>query len=164
MIHVSKIILTIGIPGCGKTTWVRNYKKQHPSVFIVSTDEIRKEWQNGIEQCINPSLNDAIHDEARKRVKAIIDDENNYGGNNGMGPEVIVDSTNTDVEEWIKYKKLNPTFLVAEVFETTPDAAFSRQQNRTRKVPLDIITWKWKQLQENKKYLSMIFNFIFPIF
>lgn len=159
MVKVSKLILTIGIPGAGKSTWVEQYKRQHPYVYIISTDQIRKEI-TGIEQCVDPSQNGMIHEEARQRVKRIIDDPNNYGGNNGMGPEIIVDSTNVDVDEWLKYKLLNPTIMVAKVFYTTPDQAFENQHNRTRKVPLEILQMKWDRFQQNKQFLSRFFNLI----
>ena len=155
---MSIVILTIGIPGAGKSTWVENFTKKR-KFTVISTDEIRKEL-TGVEQCVNPSQNDMIHDEARKRVAKLINNPENYGGNNGMGPAIIVDSTNVDVTEWLKYKELRPRFLVAKVFNVTPEEAMEHQKSRERQVPLDILKWKWDTLQENKKYLDKIFNFI----
>ena len=39
-IHFSILKLTIGAPGSGKSTWVREYKKTHPLTYVISTDEI----------------------------------------------------------------------------------------------------------------------------
>lgn len=157
--NFSKIILTIGIPGCGKSTWVKEYLQQYPFTFVVSTDEIRKEL-TGYEQCVDPSQNPMIHDEARKRVKAILDDPVNHsGGNHGMGPEVIVDATNVNITEWEKYKQLNPTLFVCKVFDVPPKQALQMQEGRTRKVPLEILEMKWQQLQKNKKFIPDFFNF-----
>ena len=36
-------ILLSAVPGAGKSTWALQYKKTHPHVFIVSSDDIRKE-------------------------------------------------------------------------------------------------------------------------
>lgn len=161
MQHCSILYLTIGIPGSGKTTWVNEYKKAHPYVHVVSTDEIRKEL-TGIEQCINPTQNDMIHEEARKRVSALINDDKNYGGNNGMGPVIIVDSTNTEKEEWIKYKLLKPTIIIAKVFDKNVDECFERIKmfRPERIVPKEILQMKKDQLEKSKPFLSKIFNMI----
>lgn len=151
------IILTIGIPGAGKTTWVKEYRKKHPLTYVVSTDEIRKEL-TGKYDCV-PSENTKIHDEARKRVKQILEDRSNYV-RNGFGPEVIVDSTNVDVLEWIKYKALNPTLLLAKVFDVTPEQAMKNQESRSRKVPMNILRDKWETLQNNKGYIPHLFNLL----
>ena len=156
MTRFSLLILTIGIPGAGKSRWVEQYKKTHPLTYVVSTDELRKEI-TGIEQCVDPSQNDMIHNEARKRVKAILDDPEAKGG---LGPEIIVDSTNVSVEEWIAYKKLGASAIIAKIFETTPEQAMKFQEQRERKVPIEILEMKWKQYQNDKKFLTSIFNMI----
>lgn len=38
------LLLLSGLPGSGKSTWSRQYKRLHPSANIVSSDEIRKEF------------------------------------------------------------------------------------------------------------------------
>lgn len=38
------LLLLSGLPGSGKSTWSRQYKRLHPSTKIVSSDEIRKEF------------------------------------------------------------------------------------------------------------------------
>lgn len=152
----STLILTIGIPGSGKTTWVKEYKKTHPLTYVVSTDELRKEI-TGIEQCVDPSQNDMIHNEARKRVKQILEDPNAKGG---MGPEIIVDSTNVDLSEWIEYRKLCPSIMMAKVFDISPTQAYYNQQARQREVPFDIIMEKYDTLSKNKEYIKFLFNMI----
>jgi len=150
------VILTIGIPGSGKSRWVKEYIKTHPLTYVVSTDEIRKEL-TGVEQCVDPSQNQMIHDEARKRVKSILEDPNAKGG---LGPEIIVDSTNVTVDEWIEYRKLGSDLMLAKIFEIEPDQAMEFQKTRERKVPLEILEMKWKQYQENKKFLPYLFNML----
>ena len=63
---MSIVILTVGIPGAGKSTWVQDFIKKR-RFTVISTDEIRKEL-TGIEQCVDPSQNDMIHDEARRKL------------------------------------------------------------------------------------------------
>ena len=152
----SILILLIGIPGSGKTTWAKQYKKEHPFTNLICTDEIRKEIF-GKDEC-PPEYNQMIRNEAHKRVKKILDDNSPNGR---FGPEIVVDSTNCDVEEWIKYKNLGPSIIVARVFDATPEEAIKRQKNRERKVPEDAIRGYYETLQKNKQYLPKIFNFIY---
>lgn len=151
----SILILTVGIPGSGKTRWVNKYLKTHPLTHMISTDHLRKEL-TGVEQCIDPSQNQMIHDEARKRVKTILESSDFTG----LGPEVIVDSTNCSVDEWIAYKKLNPSIIRAVVFDCTPEQSMINQKNRERQVPLEIVQMKWNELQKSKQHLTKIFNMI----
>lgn len=156
--NFSVLILTIGIPGCGKTTWVNEYLKKHPNgTYVISTDAIRTEL-TGIEQCVDPSQNPMIHEEARKRAKNIIDNHMEIFKKNGTWPVIIIDSTNVDVEEWIAYKQLGASMMLAKVFDVEPQEALKRIENRERKVPLNILEWKWKTLQNNKNAIPKIFN------
>lgn len=159
MPRFSILILTIGIPGCGKTTWVQEYLKLHPYAHVISTDDIRKEL-TGVEQCIDPSQNDMIHNTARSRAKSIIDNPDNYGGNNGLGPEIIIDSTNCDVGEWLEYKRIGASVMLAKTFDIAPNIAMLHQVNRERKVPLNILEMKWEQYQKNKKFIPCLFNMV----
>lgn len=152
----SVLVLCVGIPGSGKTSWIKEYIKSHPLTYVVSTDEIRKEL-TGVEQCIDPSQNEMIHEEARKRVKIILGDPNSLGG---LGPEIIVDSTNVDFHEWQAYKELAPSIMLAKIFDITVDEAMKHQEQRERRVPREIVEMKYNQLQESKKYISFYFNMI----
>lgn len=155
----SILILTVGIPGSGKTSWVKEYKSTHPLVHIVSTDDIREDLF-GTRVCI-PAQNQTVYEEARKRVKAIITNPSEEDMK-GIGPEIIVDSTNVDFMEWIKYKELGPSIIIAKVFEVEPEEAWGRQQNRLPSliVPFEILLKKWGEYTKNKRFLPHIFNMI----
>ena len=156
----SILILTIGIPGAGKTTWVKEYTSHHHAVHVISTDEIRKEL-TGTKDC-NPAESCKIHEEARRRVKDIIDNPEKYGHVAPVGPEIIVDSTNVELSEWQKYRSLGPTLMYAKIFNVPPPIAMANQLSgrKDRIVPLEILEMKWKQLQESLQFIPTIFNFI----
>lgn len=155
----SILLLTIGIPGAGKSTWIQKYIKHRPKgTFVISTDQIRKEL-TGVEQCINPRQNPMIHDEARKRAKHIIDHADEFKVRaGGIYPLIIIDSTNVDEEEWKAYKQLGATLMVAKVFPISPDEAFEHIKNRERKIDMSIIKWKYDTLQKNLPLLPKYFN------
>lgn len=144
------LILTVGIPGAGKSTWAEWYASMDPThnTVVVSTDKLRKEL-TGTSNC-NPAENEFIHSSARQRVKELLQ----------QGHDVIVDSTNVDLEEWLKYKHLYPSIFIAKIFDVSPAEAMVRQERRERKVPLAILEDKWKTLQQNKHHVSILFDLI----
>lgn len=76
------LLLLSGLPGSGKSTWSRQYKRLHPSTKIVSSDEIRKEF-------FGTTAN--FSDEARV-WSTFLERLKRYGGQEGA--IVIADSTN----------------------------------------------------------------------
>ncbi len=39
---MKNLIVLAGIPGSGKSTWAKEYQKNHPQTFVIDTDETRK--------------------------------------------------------------------------------------------------------------------------
>lgn len=155
----SIIILTIGIPSSGKTTWVKQYMSEHPNTYLISTDQLREEL-TGTTAC-DPHQNEMIHNEARERARAILSNPANYKNHGlGFGPEILIDSTNTDIGEWIKYRNLHPCLLIAKLFDVSVEEAMKKQENRERKVPKEVIEQKWQELQENKPKIPYFFNMV----
>lgn len=150
------LLLTIGIPGAGKSWWVKEYKEKHPDTFIISTDELRKTL-TGVEQCINPSQNGMIHDEARKLVKQIIESPWN-GSPSDLERTIIVDSTNCSIDEWRAYRQQGADILHAIVFERTPEQSMENQKHRDRQVPLEVVKMKWREYEHDKSMLPFFFN------
>lgn len=145
------LILCIGIPCSGKSTWAKQYIKEHSATKVISTDEIRLEM-TGVMDC-KAEQNAMIYAEARRRAQQAL--EENYN--------VIVDATNVAVEEWLAYKEIckDDTIRIAKVFKTPLEKALSRNRKRDRKVPEEIIRRKHEQLQKNMQFLPFIFNYIF---
>ena len=158
--RVSTLILTIGIPGAGKTTWVKEYVSTHHAVHVVSTDDIRREL-TGTAIC-NPAESYKIHEEARRRVKDILENPAKYGDVGIAGPVIIVDSTNVEYDEWIKYRDLHPTIFLAKIFDVGPEEAMFRQINgrSERIVPKEVVELKWNTFQANRKYIPYVFNMV----
>ena len=40
---MKQLIVMSAVPGAGKSTWAKRYKKEHPNTIIISSDEIRYE-------------------------------------------------------------------------------------------------------------------------
>lgn len=39
-----KLIVCVGVPGCGKSTWAALQKEQNPEIVVVTRDDIREEY------------------------------------------------------------------------------------------------------------------------
>ena len=154
----SILLLTIGIPGSGKTTWVESYHQTYPRSFVISTDNIREELF-GTSVC-NPNQNEMVHTEARRRVKEILDNPKYYEGEYPLGPTIVVDSTNCEPFEWFSYKRLGATINIAKIFPITPEQAMQRQQERDRIVPFSVLENKWHTYLKHKDLIPKIFNMI----
>lgn len=141
------IIMMIGIPGCGKTTWAKEYQRTYPNTYIISSDEIRKEV-TGTYVC-DPTQSSMIHERAWERAREELKEH-----------DVLIDSTNTSLDEWLRYKKLQPYIFIAKIFEIPPEEANKRQMFRERQVPVDVLEHKWEEYQKNKKYLGKVFNIL----
>ena len=147
------LILTVGIPGAGKTTWVQSQVKRQPG-WVISTDELRKELLGDV-ACVSHEQNEWIHQEAFKRAKKIFQRP-------VREPTTIVyiDATNITIDGWVKFKTLRPTIMIAKYFDISPEMAMIRQSMRDRRVSYDVIKAKWDEMQKNKKLMSHIFDLI----
>lgn len=150
---MSLLILLVGIPSSGKTSWAKEYLKTKALTKIVSNDEIRKEL-TGTEEC-NPEQNQHIYQTAAQRAEQYLQD----------GYDVIVDGTNVTIEEWIRYKEITlrqkrAVIYACKIFDISVEEAMERQNGRKRKVPKEIILKKYNQLLSILHHKERFFNFI----
>jgi len=79
-----KIYMTVGLPGSGKSTWVKNHLKDHPDTLVVSRDDLREHLHAGtyiydelLEPVISSLSNHILEDLIYRTNKDIIIDETN---------------------------------------------------------------------------------------
>lgn len=145
------VIITVGIPGSGKTTWAKHYKEKHPAVVIVSNDEVRKDLF-GTEVC-NPSQNSIVYDEVYRRVEKALTEKH----------DVIVDGTHVHPVEWtnLRYACLiHNAIMIAKLIDVEVDAALENLKHRSYKIPKDVIEEKYNALQKSKTLLPLFFNWV----
>ena len=139
---VKELIMLIGLPGSGKSTWAKKYKEENENVIIVSSDAIREEL--GLEN--TKEDNKICFDEVEKRTIK--------GMKNGF--KVIVDATNLNYKKRMEFlKRVCPRgeeiLSTAVVIATSYKTCLKRNSERDRVVPEDVI----KRMRE---------NFNFPLF
>ena len=148
---MSKLILTVGIPGSGKSTWSQQYIRENPNTVRVNSDRLRemlfaynpakiKEyWKNS-----NLQDTESI---VRKVVRNITTNLLNKNIN------VIVDAMNLDeavITKFINIAKLNQSSVVIKEFNTPLDTCVRRDQQRERYVGKIYITKKQEQFTKLK--------------
>ncbi|MHA1148909.1 MAG: AAA family ATPase [Promethearchaeota archaeon] len=107
------LLMTIGIPGSGKSTWIRN-NKDLKDYIIVSPDLIRKEITGEIS---NVEKDRKVWKLAKKRVKKELK----------KGHNVILDATNVNGENRRKFLHGLPKCkLQAKIFTISPINAKKR--------------------------------------
>lgn len=132
---MSKVILTVGIPASGKTTWARNVARNSVRTVIVSRDDIRHahNWPSGR----NEDFVTEIH---KAQIEAAL--------LNGM--DVIVADTNINTtfrKRLIKFAHEHGADVEIKVFPISLDEALMRNDGREHEVPNDVVVRFYDQFR-----------------
>ena len=161
----ARIIVCIGVPGAGKSTFVRRYCERMGGVYVISTDEIRKELTG---TCVcDPSMNKKVHDEAVHRAKELLEGycDGTVNPCAGLGLEIIIDATNATTDDWVAYQSLQPGFLFAWLFDIDPEIAWFRIQKRggyqAETLTKEVVMEKHKSIHDSFDKMREIFDLVF---
>lgn len=131
------VLLTVGVPGSGKSTVVREFAAASPAA-VVSPDEIRRELTG---DATRQDCNDAVWDLAHLRVATAL----------RRGGVVVVDATHTTsaqrVLDTIEYRMMGAAAVAAVVISTPLEVAWERNANRDRAVPREVLERMHAQLE-----------------
>lgn len=140
-----KILILIGIPGSGKSTWAKEFVRNHADYVRVNRDDFRMMLKNS-QLCENK-----IEDMITKMIFNVI------GECLGKKLNVIVDNTNLK-QRYIDNIIENFRFqadIDYRVFDISLDKAIERDNGRDAKVGAGVI----KKMVEDYKYLTGTFDF-----
>lgn len=125
MSNKATLIMLIGLPASGKSTWSERYIRDKPETVLHSSDAIREELFGDIEDQTN---NAKVFEELNKRVFADL----------RQGKTVIYDATNLSKRRRIAFirqlNNINPK-KIAVLFATPYEQCLARNNNRERVVP-----------------------------
>lgn len=130
------LILLVGIPGSGKTTYAEKYIKEHPNVTHLSSDKIRAElWGNEATQGDNNEVFSLMQSRA---IEAL---------NNGQ--DVVYDATNITRKDRSYIIALCPKFVKIEchIVWASIEACIERDAARERTVGKAVIDRILKRFQ-----------------
>ncbi len=140
-----KILILIGIPGSGKSTWAKDYVKYHDDYIRVNRDDFREMLksdqvcENKIEDMITGLVNQTIENALMKKLNVIVDNTN-------LKVKYI-----NDIIEKFKYS----ADIDYRVFDVSLDKAIERDSNRDKKVGGSVIN------KMNKEYKILMDSFDF---
>lgn len=125
---MSKLIIMVGLPGSGKSTYTAKYETQN-HITIVSTDEIRRELYGNPETQGNGQ---EVFNEAYRRIEIAL----------RAGDTVIFDATNLKARNrrclCNRFRPLADS-IVAEYMATPIEECIARDELRSRTVGYEVI-------------------------
>jgi predicted kinase len=132
---VNKLIMMVGIPGSGKSTYAEKIAKQENAV-VVSSDKMREELFGDVSE---QRKNRRLFGEMYKRVSSYL----------SQGRNVILDSTNlSSSKRSYILRKFKPYLKVCYYIEVPLSKAINNNMNRERHVPEHVIRRSFDMLQE----------------
>lgn len=128
------------VPAAGKTTWAKNYQRNHENVYIINSDEVRLEVTNG----------DYQDHSRQKEVWELFEKRIHEYANKNDDLTVILDALNDVNSVRYKYLSTTPEYdrKVLVLFPTSLDKSLKYNGERVwpNKVPDDIL------IQLNNKF------------
>lgn len=143
---MKKVIITVGIPGSGKSTWAKNYIDTHEEkVEIIERDQIREEVQEGYyKQKPDRKVERQVTSIAKERLISFLSDKTTE--------TVIISDTNLDRGSRVDLVDLifKTSSLVSVVIKVLSDSrdldlCLTRNRNREKVVPEEVVIKFWKQ-------------------
>lgn len=146
------LILLVGIPGSGKTTYAKKYIEEHPSTVHLSSDKIRAElWGNEATQGDNNEVFSLMQSRAIETL------------NNGQS--VVYDATNITRKDRSYIIALCPKFVKIEchIVWASIETCIERDTTRKRTVGKEVIDRMLKRFQapyydENIHEIKVVWN------
>ena len=130
------------VPAAGKTTWAKNYQKEHDNVYIINSDDVRLELTGGNYQ--DRSKQKEVWELFEKRIHEY--------ANKGEDVTVILDALNDVNSVRYKYLSTTPEYdrKILVLFPTTLENSQKYNGERVwpNKVPDDVLVMLNNKFEE----------------
>ena len=139
------------VPAAGKTTWAKNYQKEHDNVYIINSDDVRLELTNGNYQ--DRSKQKEVWELFEKRIHEY--------ANKAEDVTVILDALNDVNPVRYKYLSTTPEYdkKILVLFPTTLENSQKYNGERVwpNKVPDDVLIMLNNKFEEpSEEVLALV--------
>ena len=153
---MKKLIMLSAFPASGKTTWAKNYQKEHDNVYILNSDDIRLELTAG--NYHDRSKQKEVWDTFDRRIHEIakIDDVT-----------LILDAVNDTNKVRLKYLSTTPEFdyKVLVMFPSTLERSkkFNSMRPDECRVPEDVIEMMFKKFEQPSEEVLKLVDEVYEV-
>ena len=145
------LIMLSAVPAAGKTTWAKNYQKEHDNVYIINSDDVRLELTNGNYQ--DRSKQKEVWELFEKRIHEY--------ANKAEDVTVILDALNDVNTVRYKYLSTTPEYdkKILVLFPTTLENSQKYNGERVwpNKVPDDVLVMLNNKFEEpSEEVLALV--------
>ena len=151
-----KLIMLSAFPASGKTTWAKNYQKEHENVYIINSDEIRLELTAG-----------DYHDRSKQAQVWETFDRRIHEIGKLDNITLILDAVNDTNEVRMKYLSTTPEFdyKVLVMFPSTLERSklFNSRRPVECRVPDDVIEMMFKKFEQPSEEVLKLVDEIYEV-
>lgn len=130
-----KLYMLVGVPGSGKSTWVKNQDWAKDCV-VVSTDKYVEEWAESVGKTYSEVFQEYMPMAVARMAGAV-------NGARDAGKDIIWDQTSTSISTRSKkFKMLPDYYAIAVVFKTPPASELMKRlaSRPGKEIPWEIVT------------------------
>jgi len=146
-----KLYMLVGVPGSGKSTWVKNQEFWMKDCVYISTDTYVEEWAKTVGKTYTEVFEEYMPIAIAKMLDAVNDTQS-------IGKDIIWDQTSTTiVSRAKKFRMLPEYYAIAVVFRIPePQELQKRLANRPGKmIPSDVLARmidSWEEPTEDEGF------------
>lgn len=149
-------ILLTAVPGAGKSTWASRYAKEHDHVYIVNSDEVRKEVSGSYK---NFTMQDKVWETFRRRIHEYAQKDENA--------IVIADGVNDTNKIRLSYLEETPEFEKHVMVYIMKPLEVIQRQNMERdiekQVPPEVVESFYNRIEEPSLEVKCAYDECFVI-
>lgn len=142
---MAKIILCRGIQGSGKTTWAKQYCKEHPNTIRVNRDDIRQmfsqKWSKELEQIVIDTELRAIDNALYEEMDVVVDDVSNLN-------KYTVDKIWDIVRKYQQMRSISDYGIIYQDLFTPLEECIERDSKRPNPIGEEVIRKTYEKYKD----------------
>ena len=142
---MAKVILCRGIQGSGKTTWAKQYCKEHPNTIRVNRDDIRQmfsqKWSKELEQIVIDTELRAIDNALYEEMDVVVDDVSNLN-------KYTVDKIWDIVRKYQQMRSISDYGIIYQDLFTPLEECIERDSKRPNPIGEEVIRKTYERYKD----------------